>query len=166
MSHINFDAAAKECAKNPRCREIFSLLDSGAYIKIMNTTDASKARPFLSPLVWALFSAYNSIILHAVIKMQSLKSGIDQDLTDVSSVTKVVKAALPQYEKYIEEHGPSAYYYLLDILENKILEELNKMLQDEDSDKESLVKAARILEESERLMEANSALNNEKEPNK
>lgn len=162
VATIKFDVAAKEAAKNPQLREMFSVLDGFIDLKKINVQEADFSRPFLSPLVWALFSAYRSIVLNAVFKMQSLKSGIDKDFTNVEGVTNVVKAALPEYESYIEEHGINAFHYLLDILESKIISELENMLSGEAADKESIERASRILKESERLMETNSAVDDSK----
>ncbi len=153
MATINFETVANESARNPQFKEIFSMIDKGCSAENIDTTEASIARPFLPPLVWALFSAYRSIIIHAYIKMQAIKSGVDKDFTDVEGVARLVKEALPdpEYTAYIEKHGPSAYYYLLETLETKMLSEIEKVLKDESSDKESIEAAGRILKESDSL---------------
>jgi hypothetical protein len=89
--------------------------------------------------------------------MQLLQRGLDSDLPDTEKVTKLVKVALPHQEAYIEEYGPSTFYHLLEELESKMLVEIDNLLQGQQSDTESIEKAALILRESERLMEFNAA---------
>ena len=158
MTTIDFDVAAEEAVHNPKVREMFSMLDGGMNIESMSTKEASVSRPFLSPLVWAFFSAYQSIVINAVMKLQALKNGIDKGIINTDYVTKLVKTALPEYESYIEKYGSTGYHFLLDTLETKILEELDKMLKGEELDQESIEKASQILKEAERVMESNNAI--------
>lgn len=149
MSVIKFDAAAKKAAINPNLREVFSTLNQNFDIKSINTIEASIVRPFVPPIVWAYYSAYSTIIIHSVLKMQALKNGIDKDLADVNKIAALVKAALPHQEQYIQKFGTDAFYFLLDELEEKILNELKKLLHGEETDKASIERAANILREVE-----------------
>ncbi len=159
MAQIKFDVAAKEAAKNPRFREMFNMLGGGVDLKSFQTREAFKTRPFISPLSWALYSAYEAIVFHAVLKLHMLKSGLDMgDVLNFDEVTKLVKVALPHHTEYIEKYGHSAFHYLLDELESSLLLELGNILKGVQSDKESIERAALILKESERLMEANASL--------
>ena len=158
MATIKFEAVAKVAANDPKVRETFAMLGEGFNIKSINTKEASVARPFISPLAWALFSAYQAVIIHAVFRMRALEKGIDEDYIDVEAITKLVKVALPHQESNIEKYGPAVLHYLLDELERKILSELRRILNGEDSDEESMEKAARILKEAERLVESNNPM--------
>lgn len=155
MAVVKFEAAAKEAAKNPRFREIFTMIgdiDPNA----MKTNQALKTRPFISPLAWAYYSAYQSIVFHAVARLHMLKNGIDLvEVIDTESVIKLVKVALPHQVEYIEKYGPSAFHYLLEELESKLLLAFQLMLKGEESDKDTLEKAAAIIKQSEALMETN-----------
>ncbi|MBA3613039.1 MAG: hypothetical protein H0W49_09025 [Nitrospirales bacterium] len=157
MANLKYDVAAGEAAKNPRFREIFKAMGSGFDVGKLQTTDASKARPFVSPLAWAYYSAYQSIVMHAVFRNMLLQGGVDKDLSNTEEVTKLVKVVLPHQEAYIEKWGSSAFYYLLEELESKILFEIDSILQGKQSDTESIEKAAQILRESDRLMESDAA---------
>lgn len=159
MATLKFDAAAKEAARNSQFREVFKIMGKSFDINSLKTIDASKARPFVSPLAWAFYSAYQSIVMHAVIKLQMLQNGIDKDFADTKAITKLVKVALPHQQEFIEKYGPSAFHYFLEELESKLLLEINNILQGKKSDKESIEKAALILKEAERLMESNASAN-------
>lgn len=158
MAIVDFDAALKEAAKDPKVREFFNITGGGFDLSKLQPSEASKARPFVSPLAWALYSAYSAIIFHAALRLKILQSGISKDFTDVEGIKKTVKIALPHQADYIDKYGVSSLHYLLEELESSLLFELSKILKGQDSDKESLEKAASILKEADRLMEQNASM--------
>ena len=158
MAVVKFEAAAEEASKNEKFREMFKVIDNGFDMKSLGTNEASKSRPFVSSLAWAYYIAYESIVMHGVLKLKTLQVGLDKDFTDIERITKLVKVALPHYADYIEKHGPSAFHYLLDELEHSLLTELGNILSGQKADREHIEKAAQILQESERLMEENNSL--------
>lgn len=102
MGTLKFDVAAREAAKNPRMREAFGVLAAPFDLTKIQMNDAAKARPFVSQIAWALFSAYQAIILFAVAQINILKIGLDKpELLTPESVTNLVKVALPHYTDYI-----------------------------------------------------------------
>lgn len=153
MAIIKFDAFAKEAARDESFRKLASAMVGHAKPEILMRIDATKARPFVSDLLWAYFSAYHSIISQAIIKAGSLQTGLDKDYSDVEKITKVVIAALPHQEEYIKKFGPSAFFYLLDELEIRIIQEIRNLLKGESADKESIERAAKILKETHLLQE-------------
>jgi hypothetical protein len=155
MAVMNFEAAAREAAKNPRFRQLFDIIAKPLNFEAVAKNDAWKARPFVSPLAWALFSAYQAIVLFAVTRLKVLQMGIENapEVLDASAIANLIKAALPHRAAYIDEHGPGVYHYLLDELETKLLDEMRRMLQGSDSDAAGLVQAAAILKVSDPLME-------------
>jgi hypothetical protein len=162
MAAVKFEAAAKEAAKNPQFREIF-LTVGKIDLDSLRTSQALKARPFVSPLAWAYYSAYQAIVFHAVTKMDMLKKGLDMpEIIDTKSITELVKVALPHQVQYIEQYGPSAFHHLLEELETKLLLAFQLMLKGDDSDEDTLEKAASIIKKSEILMSVsnNSELQN------
>jgi hypothetical protein len=153
MAVVKFEAAAKEAAKNPRFREFFSMIGS-IDLSSLPTEQALKARPFVSPLAWAYYSAYQAIIFHAVARMHMLKNGIDMvEVIDTKKVTELVKVALPHQGQYIENYGPSTFHYLLEELESSLLAAFQLMLKGDESDQATLDKAAAIIKKSESLMD-------------
>ncbi|MGF7130540.1 hypothetical protein P3T40_002015 [Paraburkholderia sp. EB58] len=155
MAIVKFEAAATEAAKNPRFREFFSMI-GGIDLNSLSTDQALRTRPFVSPLAWAYYSAYQAIVVHAVARLHMLKNGIDMvEVIDTKNVTELVKVALPHQVQYIEEHGPSAFHYLLEELESNLLAAFELMLKGDDSDQATLNKAADIIKKSETLMDSN-----------
>ena len=155
MAEVKFESAAKEAAKNPRVREMFSMIGNFD-LKNLGTKQAVKTRPFISPLAWAYYSAYEAIVFHAITRLHMLKNGIDMvEVIDNSRVIGLVRVALPHQVQYIEKYGPSAFHYLLEELESNLLAAFRLMFQGEEADKDNLEKAAAIIKQSEALMDAN-----------
>jgi hypothetical protein len=163
MLPFNFEAAVKDVANHPEKGKIFSKCGGNFDKNIFHTDNASKARPFISPLSWALYSAYRAICHHETLKLYMLENGIDYmskvESLNAEGVTALVKVVLPQYTEYMDKHGSRAFYHLFKELESALLHELDAMLQGKESDKDSIERAAQILKETEKVMEANASLN-------
>jgi hypothetical protein len=152
MAVIKFEFAAKAAATDPKVRELFSIIGKIDLEKI-ETKKAQMARPFISPLSWAYFSAYQAIVTHAVAKVQMLKLGLDQvDIIDNKNVLKLVKTALPHQILYIDKYGVEALHHLLDELEEKLLMSFQSMLKGEELSEEHIRMASEIIKQSESLV--------------
>jgi hypothetical protein len=153
MSVIKFDAAARESAKNPRAREVFKMMGATIDPNKMPIDESWKARPYISPPAWALFSAYRAIVWLAVTQLHVLKVGLDMpEVVNTKYVEELVKAALPHHSEYVAKHGPAAYHNLLGELEVLLLIALRQMLEGKESDEASVKQAATIVKLSESLM--------------
>lgn len=155
MSTLKFDVCAKEAAKNPNFRQIFEVMGGTIDMNTIAKPNAIKLRPFLSEISWALFSAYQSIVLFAVTQLQILKSGLDMpDILDTEKISNLVQIALPHHTEYIKKYGSTGYHHLLEELETRLLKELQNILQGTDSDKASIEQAAAILKETDLIRES------------
>ena len=155
MAVIKFESAAKQAEKDPKVRQFFELIAQGFDLKSVDLTGAEKARPFLSPMVWAVYSAIRAITFHSVMQLQILKGGLGTtDFADHKAIEKLVLAALPHYSGYLEKHGSSVYYYVLEALDEKLLAELQSMLSGSEADKASLQQAAEIIRQANALQSA------------
>jgi hypothetical protein len=155
VTPLRLEVVAKQAAQNPQFRELLNAMSGGFDLKKVHFFSGSqKARPFVSPMAWALYSAYAAIILQAVLWLHIAKSGVaPKDYVSSEEINKLVKTALPHHTEYIEKYGDAAYYFLLDELENRILEEFRRMLAGEEADKASIEKAAEILKLSTQVSE-------------
>lgn len=153
MAILKFKEALKLSASKQESREMFKSLSGKIdYQKVKDTKEAETARPFLSDMAWALYSAYQSILAVAMIKMHMLEYGVDTpNMIDLNRVKKVLTAALPHQAEFINSVDTGAYHYLLDELEASLLNELRTFLRGEDVDRSTLEQAATILSESESL---------------
>lgn len=153
MAVIKFEAAAEEAARNPAIRDMFTTLqkavagDPDALLKKLDA-QAKEQQPFVSPLAWAYYSAYQSIVLHAFIRAKVLQIGLENpgQFFREEPIKKVLKAALPHQSEYIDMYGASGYHYLLEELEKNLLAELQRMLTGADQDAAGVAQATRIME--------------------
>ncbi len=83
---------------------------------------------------------------------------MEKDYADVETITKLVRVALPHRAEMIDKFGSDAFHYFLEELESSLLAELSNMLRGEESDKESVERAALIVEATERLMKTNESI--------
>lgn len=153
IATLKFKGAAKASAENPRAREMFGMLGGQTDPTKIHTGEAEKARPFVSEMAWAVFSAYRAILSVAIIKMQILKSGLDMpDIVDEDGVRRLITIVLPHQAAFVKQHDTGAYHYLLEELENLLLQELRRVVEGVESDRETVKRAGAILQESENVM--------------
>lgn len=149
LNTIKFEEAAKASAKDPNARKLFEDLGTGFDHKLIDNASAVKARPFLSAMSWATYKAYTAICMHAVLRWQVLRFGLGANkLIDDEAIKKLILTALPYYTEYLEKFGPDSYYYVLDALETKLLQEIQQMLSGVEADQASIKQAAEILRAS------------------
>lgn len=151
-SVLKWEAISKEVARNPKAKELFAMwkIDDGKYEGAGHS--AQKARPFITPVAWAYFAAYQAILLHAVAFIKMLQIGVDaHEFMDSKNLIKLIKTALPHCAEYIDKHGPSAAYHLLDQLENSLLDELKRILDGGAADMAEVARAKQILVEASRV---------------
>ena len=153
LSRLKYEAIAEEYGRNDGIREFLEIMGSTFDPKTMDIGSGEQARPFVHPMVWAYYEAMVAVCAHAVIRYQTLKSGLGKkDFADTESVTKLLKIALPHQTKFIDEYGASAFYFLLEELEASLLREIDRMLNGGDTDKATVALAAEILAASNKVM--------------
>jgi hypothetical protein len=133
------------------------MMSSGFDPKAIDHASATKARPFVSPMAWATYSAMQAVAGHTMIRWHAMKSGLTSaGLMDEEKVKELIKVALPHYSAYLDEHGAVVFHYTLEALEAQLLTELQRMLDGADEDIASVERAARIVEKSSEVMKANA----------
>jgi hypothetical protein len=162
MGSVNFEFTAKEAESNSKLRHVFELINNGFDIRALDLSAAAKARPFVSQMAWAVYSAIQAVTFHSVMRLEVIKSGLGTSvLADHKAIEKLVIAALPHYMEYLEKNGPSVYYYVLEALDVRLLAELQSMLSGVESDKASLEQAAEIIRLANALQAATKQGNSE-----
>jgi hypothetical protein len=105
-------------------------------------------------MAWALFSAYQAIVMLAVVQLQVLQAGAGAGVINKEKIASLVKAALPHYSAYVDQFGGAGYHELLEELEGRLLDELRNMLAGVETDRTSLQRAAEILRLSNAITES------------
>jgi hypothetical protein len=148
MQSIKYKEAAAHTARDVRARDVFKLFAIPPDKYKTSWDDAFKAQPYVTPMAWALYSAYQSIVSMAVMQLHILSNGLgDHDVLDDESIIKLVKTALPHQAINLDKHGAGFVYYVLDELEGRLLAELRSTLEGSESNKEAVKQASQILAE-------------------
>jgi hypothetical protein len=103
-------------------------------------------QPFLPELAWAYFAAYTTILYGSFLRFKVLTTGLNESDKFLTSdaTKKILKATLPHQSKFIDEHEPEAYHYLLEELESLLLIELRKIVEGKEADQAAAVRAKQI----------------------
>ena len=153
----NFDACSERIEKEPSLQQIFKMSAD----LLPDITELGKsahaARPYLSDSTWALYQAYTSILMLAYSKMKVLAIGLDgRKFFEFKKTDETLIAALPDLADYIRQNGHAGHHHLLDVLSNRILEELRRTIEGIEQDQESVRRAGAVLkvaEEAHRALE-------------
>ena len=158
MGLISFTEIAKRAERDPKVREFVNQIGFGFEPKSLELGGAAEARPFVTPMVWATYSALMAIAAHAVISWLALRGGLGkaEDFVGGEAINKLIKAVLPHCADYIDEHGAKGYHLLIEQLDDRLLHEIRKMLSGEEADTASVAQAAAILRLSEQVMAESS----------
>jgi hypothetical protein len=147
MCHINIETASKEVSTNSNMRKFFEFLGSSTKSVKLPDPPSKTEQLFVSPMAWAYFSAYQTVVMLAFALAKALESGI-QDISKLikfEAVSSMLEAALPHHATLIETEGFSAYHGLLDELETNLVEALRQTLDGEDLDQANILRAAEII---------------------
>jgi len=100
-------------------------------------------------MAWAYFSAFQTLLLVIYSQVKALEIGlIDSDkFIKIDHVQKMLKTILPHRALFIEQSDLTSYHFLIDELENCILNELTKMLDGEEVDQASIIRSAMIMKD-------------------
>jgi len=110
-----------------------------------DTHAAQHARPYVSPMSWALYTAYNSIVLQAALQFNALKSGDDPTkFVNAARTLEVVKTVLPEFAPLLEERREGAYPELLPEIEERLLAELRATAEGREWDQQSVERAKKV----------------------
>lgn len=117
-------------------------------------------RPYVSPMVWALFTAYSTAIRMPLVYIMAMRSAISaSSMKDQKEVLETIKIALPQHGELIEKFGINCLPFLIEELEKSLLYEIQKSLIDTEIDQSNLKQAADIINAANKIMNTQSQPN-------
>lgn len=146
MAILNFKAVAKD-ADDPRVQQFLSVIGAAAPNIESLKNVARDERPFLPEIAWAYFAAYTTILYGALARFSALKSRVKEvdKYLSADKARKVLKAALPHQQKFIDDQEPEAYHYLLEEIEDHLLAVLRHILEGKEADKDDAARAKAIM---------------------
>jgi len=158
MRLLRYDVLEQRAPKEPKLREMLSLLQGDGKMSLFQNTTIDVSQPFVSDAVWANFIAYKAVLVSAVVSLEILASGIEDasKFFTKGPLVEMVKVALPGSAKYLDRVGEVGVYHLTDQLLDALLRSIRLALQGRDSD-EAAVERARNIMELARKAEASRA---------
>lgn len=154
MSVMNLEHIAEQVSSDDRVRNFIKISGGSFDPSKLDYVTANLARPYVSDMAWALFSAMQAITGYYVAHWVALSHGVDsRKMVANEAVKKLILAVAPEYKEYLETNGLSASYHLLERFDTLLLTELKRMTTDYQQDKESVEQAAQILEHARNLNE-------------
>jgi hypothetical protein len=129
-----------------KLRGVFGTFNNGIDIKAIDASIADRQRVFVSPLAWALFEAYRSVILQAVAISKMLEVGINPfEALQMEKIKNLVANVLPSYADLLEKHELFALNASLEPLQKMILDQIKSDLQNTSETKENAQRALEII---------------------
>jgi hypothetical protein len=154
MAVMNLEELGKQVKEDRRVSEFVKVAGGGFEPSKQDHITGSLARPYVSDMAWAIFSAIQAITSYYVAHWVALSNGIDsRKMVANESVHKLILAVMPEYKEFLEKSGLSSAYHLLEQLDLRLIKELNRMALDHQQDKDSIQQAAEILEHARKLDE-------------
>ena len=146
MSRIKFEEAAEAAKTDPNVRKLVEVLDKQIDPEVIKARLVpSKSRPYVTPMLWASYSAYSTVMMQAVMRAYVIKHGVGFDLIDSSKCSEVLKLVLPHQSSYIDKFGPSCYHHLLEEIEEKIIREIHQTISGAETDEAGIKQAAAVI---------------------
>ncbi|MBB3066009.1 hypothetical protein [Limibacillus halophilus] len=111
-------------------------------------TDIEIERVFISDVSWAYLNAYRTIILSSYMIFIALFNRVKEiyNIIDIESIRSIVLLAAPEAKSFVECHEVESYYYLLPVLEEKLLNQLRNDMSGIEVDKDEIEKSKKIME--------------------
>ena len=130
LQPINLEAVCEQRMLDAKTKELFSKIYDISGLANIKPSDHHLARPYVTEKCWAIFAAYQAVGGYAAAWLAMLKSGLaDRALIRDEEVLALTKAALPLQAEFIDQHGAQSAFYMMEILETAVLNELRKLVE-------------------------------------
>jgi hypothetical protein len=157
--NFKIEAIEREAQTNKNLQSLLKNMTKYDLSEIATSAKPDLERLYIPEIVWAIYSAYNSILFTIGLHLQAMSLGIEEPgkLINWDKVHTTVTSVLPHQAKFLEKYGPTAFPMLLDEIELTMLKEIRLALENHNIDQESLERAKRILEAAQSLSATNNA---------
>jgi hypothetical protein len=130
-------------------------------MNMVETLRGRSSRPWIPAHIWSVYGAYSSIVLQAVTYLHALNGGIDpRKFIKEGALPDALSKALPDVSMNWNELSYSVWPMLLDLLETKLLVEIQKEVSGQYADEKALARVKYISSKIEAMNR--EALKNEK----
>jgi hypothetical protein len=125
LAVMNYDEVCNRIAAEPKLQQAFQITLQDAdplHLRDAKILRGETARPWVSPLLWALHTAYRTSVAYANAIAHTLKLGFDpRRFLSSERIYEVVAAALPDQAQSLKPFRPLLIPTTLELLETKLL---------------------------------------------
>jgi hypothetical protein len=126
-------------------------LDATKITEFKADAAADSERPFVAPIVWALYSALRLVLSIPTGQLLATSTGVDL-VKSPAEVTPTVKAALPHRADHIDQYGFAAFPSLVEELEEELLRQIMLSLEGGAADSATIKRAGEIMKLVDRAL--------------
>lgn len=138
-------AELEKTYKTPEARQTFKAMLPKGMDALTDRAQAWRSQPYISPMAWAYFRAYDSLVTSAYLYAYAFSTDLSLGVIDKDNVVRMTVSALPHWQSEIDKFGWGASFRSLDELEAKLLSEVIQMMEGVDLDEAQLRKAQAIV---------------------
>jgi hypothetical protein len=153
LSQFDIKKTSLKAKEDEKVQDYFKSLEGKFNIEDFNFVESNKYQLFLPQTTWAYFKAYRAIIINSTIIFSSLKIGLEvNEIINEHGLKDLLIIVLPERKDEIAKiNTPNTFYYLLEILENKILYDLQNIVKGLDNDFEHIQSSFKIIQDTNNL---------------
>ncbi|WP_282950210.1 MULTISPECIES: hypothetical protein [unclassified Sphingopyxis] len=154
FARLNIEEIEKLNVGDPNIRKFIETLSVGDVVETMKGVKGSNERLHLPDIVWAIYSAYSSILVTCHVHMKALSAGISDasKLIKWDKVSELAKVVLPHQSKFIDQYGSAGLPHLLDEMEDLMFKEIRKSLNGDEQDDDAIQRSAAIMQKVEGVL--------------
>lgn len=151
FARLNIEEIEKLNSGDENIRKFVETLSVGDVVETMKDVSGSNERLHLPDIVWAIYSAYSSILVTCHVHMKALSAGIAgaSKLIKWDKVSELAKVVLPHQSEFIDQYGSTGLPHLLDEIEELMLKEIRRSLDGNEQDEEAIQRSAAIMQKVE-----------------
>lgn len=152
LSNFDIKKVNLKSKEDEKIQTYFQSLEGNFRVEDFNFVESNKYQLFLPDTTWSYFKAYRGIIINGTLIFSSLKLGLGLDMISENGLKNLLIIALPEKKDEITKiDTPNTFYYFLEILENKILHDLQNIIKGLDNDFENIKFSYKIIQDTNDL---------------
>lgn len=146
---VDFDWVKKNHDNDDSIQGFFKNIGQGIdkenFTTRLNELDVQGAQPFVTELLWALYSAYSGIFMKYYVDQLVYENGAPPKIiADSENLKKLVLLAMPEQKTVFEKFEEVRFSIFLDLLENQILREIKRIFNGDQETQASIDRAMNI----------------------
>ena len=145
---LKFDVIDRRIDQEPNLATMLESLKGKMSLEDISASNVAICEPFVSAVLWSRFSAYRSVLVYAVSKLELTANNIKgvDTLLDGKSIIAIVQAVIPGSVNHLERVGSAGVYHYIEQLADLTLQSVRDELAGVEADAHAVAQAKRVAE--------------------